>query len=51
MLGAAPFVRAVRWLPLVLVLAGCAGIDPCQGAKSFTVVELFFGRDGVSDAA
>jgi hypothetical protein len=41
---------AVRALLLALLLTGCAG-DYCAGAKRFVVVELYFGRDGVSDAA
>jgi hypothetical protein len=41
---------AVRALLLALLLAGCAD-SYCAGAKRFVVVELYFGRDGVSDTA
>jgi hypothetical protein len=42
---------AVRALLLVLLLAGCAAADVCSGGKPLLVIELYFGRDGVSDSA
>jgi hypothetical protein len=40
----------MRALLVALLLAGCAA-EHCAGGKPFIVVELYFGRDGVSDAA